>query len=125
MARAPLVWLGEPDPTDSVEEIRAEDPVLSNIREFFSLWPTYLAMSTAYETPRIIEIAEEDAQRPGNFNTPDLKSFLLRVARGKDGRLSPDRLGWWLKRISGRVVSRRRLVRDADGRRLAFSLVEA
>jgi putative DNA primase/helicase len=54
-ARAPLVWLGEPDPTDSIEEIRNEDPVLSDIREFFGLWPTYMTLDTTYTTPRIIE----------------------------------------------------------------------
>jgi hypothetical protein len=91
-ARAPLVWLGEPDPTDSIEEIRAEDPVLSDMREFFGLWPTYMTLDTAYTTPCIIEIAEEDARRSGNLNTPDLRNFLLKVAEAKTGGVSPERL---------------------------------
>ena len=38
MVRSPLVWLGEPDPTKSIDEIRDEDTELTNIREFFELW---------------------------------------------------------------------------------------
>jgi hypothetical protein len=115
MARCPLVWLGEPDPWLSVEASRKEDPVLSAIREFFTLWPIYLKLDWLYTTARIIEIALEDA-RSGNFNTPDLRNFLLKVAaeRGKPDVISPDRLGWWLRHISGRVVDGRRLVKEHD-----------
>jgi putative DNA primase/helicase len=122
--RAPLVWLGEPDPCDSIEEIRAEDPELMSIRELFSLWPTLLAMRTDYVVSRIVEIAEEDAAKPRNLNTPELKNLILRVARGKDGRVSLERLGRWLKRISGRTVLQRRLVRNTAGRLTAFRLEE-
>ena len=115
MARCPLVWLGEPDPWLSVEASRKEDPVLSAIREFFTLWPIYLKLDWLYTTARIIEIALEDA-RSGNFNTPDLRNFLLKVAaeRGKPDVISSDRLGWWLRHISGRVVDGRRLVKEHD-----------
>ena len=123
-ARAPLVWLGEPDPTDSIEEIRNEDPVLSDIREFFGLWPTYMTLDTTYTTPRIIEIAEEDARRPGNFNTPDLRNFLLKVAAAKTGGVSPERLSRWLRTISGRVVAGCRLVKGTGGRNVNFRLVK-
>jgi hypothetical protein len=112
MVRSPLVWLGEPDPVASMEEIREEDVELSNIREFFGLWPSYLLIDTPYVTARIIEIAGE--QRPNNFNSLDLKLLLLRVAamRGRESEVSPDRLGWWLRRISGRVVGQRRLIKE-------------
>ena len=123
-ARAPLVWLGEPDPTDGIEEIRNEDPVLSDIREFFGLWPTYMTLDTTYTTPRIIEIAEEDARRPGNFNTPDLRNFLLKVAAAKTGGVSPERLSRWLRTISGRVVAGCRLVKGTGGRNVNFRLVK-
>ena len=42
-ARAPLIWLGEADPIDSMETAREEDPELAAIRELFVLWPKYLA----------------------------------------------------------------------------------
>jgi hypothetical protein len=119
MVRSPLVWLGEPDPIESMEEIRAEDPELTNIREFFSLWPDYMLLDAPYTTARIIEIANEQA--PTNFNTPWLKSFLLKVAaaKGKGSEVSPERLGWWLRRISGRVVNKHRLVREQGAHNVA------
>jgi hypothetical protein len=95
-----------------------------SIRELFSLWPTLLAMRTDYVVSRIVEIAEEDAAKPRNLNTPELKNLILRVARGKDGRVSLERLGRWLKRISGRTVLQRRLVRNTAGRLTAFRLEE-
>jgi hypothetical protein len=114
MVRSPLVWLGEPDPIDSMEEVRAEDPELTNIREFFGLWPDYMLLDTPYTTAHIIETANDQAAT--NFNTPWLKNFLLKIAatKGKASDLSAERLGWWLRRISGRVVNKRRLVRGQD-----------
>ena len=102
MVRSPLVWLGEPDPILSIEEIREEDPELTNIRELFDLWPIYLRLDTAYTTARIIEIAGE--QGVIGYVNPGLKELLLRVAatRGKESEISPERLGRWLRRISGR-----------------------
>jgi hypothetical protein len=116
MVRNPLIWLGEPDPWLSVEASRKEDPVLSAIREFFTLWPIYFKLDWLYTVRRIVEIALEDARQPGNFNAPDLKNFLLKVAaeRGKPDIVSPDRLGWWLRHVSGRIVDGRRLVKEHD-----------
>jgi hypothetical protein len=73
-----------------------------------------MLLDTPYTTARIVEIA--DTQAPTNFNANDLKAFLLRVAaaKGKPGEASPERLGWWLRRISGRPVGKRRLIRGHD-----------
>jgi len=127
MVRSPLVWLGEPDPWESVETSRMEDPVLSAIREFFTLWSTYFRLDWPYTVKRMIEIALEEAQQAGNFNTPVLKSFLLTIAaqRGKPDVISPERLGWWLRHTSGRVVIGHRLVKEHDSlsNTIAYRLV--
>jgi hypothetical protein len=114
LVRSPLVWLGEPDPVDSVEAVRANDPTLTDIFEFFSLWEKSLRLDMFYTAARIIEIA--DVAPPPNFNASELKAFLLRVAaaRGNAGAVSPERLGRWLRRISGRIAGGRRLVREQD-----------
>jgi putative DNA primase/helicase len=116
MVRSPLMWLGEPDPVVSMEEMREEDAELTAIREFFALWPAYMMMSTPlashpYTVTRMIELACE--QKPGNFNSLDLKLFFLQVAQTR-GEISPGRLGLWLKRISGRIVDGLRLVKGRD-----------
>jgi hypothetical protein len=93
-----------PDPVVSMETARAEDPVLADMREFFDLWIDYdLGLDTPYITNRIIELA---CAPPSGFNRPVFEEFVLRIAAGRDGKISSKRLGEWLRRISGRVVTR-------------------
>jgi hypothetical protein len=113
MVRSPLMWLGEPDPTRSIDEIREEDVELTNIREFVGLWIDYeLDLSVDYMTTQIIE-AVCPPHTPNNYSPQTFKQFLLRIAatKGAPDTVSPDRLGWWLRGISGRIVS----VTDATG----------
>jgi hypothetical protein len=110
MVRSPLIWLGQPDPFKSTEQTREEDSELADIREFFALWlNSDLKLDYDYATARIIEIA---CERPAGFNASPFKDFLLRVAESRaDGTvISPERLGWWLRGVSGRVVDDHRLV---------------
>jgi hypothetical protein len=110
IVRSPLIWLGEMDPVKSMDLIREEDPELSSIREFFELWLAYdLGLDTPYTTSRIIEIANASGAA-NDFNPPAFQEMLLRVA-GDKGKISAVRLGWWLRRISGRVVGDYRLVK--------------
>jgi hypothetical protein len=109
MVRSPLVWLGEPDPVASMNAARDEDPELGAIRELFELWPDYLVLNERYTTGRIIEVACE-APAAGDFNQQPFKELLLRMASNRDGTgISPERLGWWLRGISGRIVAGHRL----------------
>jgi putative DNA primase/helicase len=111
MVRSPLVWLGEPDPVESMDSARDEDPELGDIRELFELWPDYLGLDERYTTGRIIEVACE-TPAANDFNRQPLKELLLRVAGDHDGGgggISAKRLGWWLRGISGRVEAGYRL----------------
>ena len=124
MVRSPLVWLNEPDPITSVDSIRQEDPELSNIREFFGLWLAYdLGLDTPYTTSRIIEVACM-ASAPNDYSPPALKQFLLRVAasRANEGVVSAERLGHWLRKISGRIVAEHRLISGHERNVAAFQL---
>ena len=116
MVRSPLIWLGESDPILSMDEIREDDPELTNIREFFELWKNCgLNFATPYTTAQIIEFA--CTVTPNSYNPLYLKNFLLRVAadrRGNPNDISPERLGRWLRRISGRHVDGYKLVKERD-----------
>jgi hypothetical protein len=136
MVRSPLVWLGELDPVISMEGLRDEDVELANIREFFGLWMEYgLDLDTPYLTTAIIE--EAVAAPPANYWGPrEFKPFLLRVAasKGDATKVSAERLGHWLRRISGRIVKltdaqgverKYRLIREQDRlKRACFRLVQ-
>jgi hypothetical protein len=115
------VWLGEPDPIKIMDEVRNEDTDLANIREFFELWLAYdLELCTGYTTARIIETACCPLA-PNNYAPQTFKQLLLRVAARKDAPdvVSAERLGWWLRNISGRVVS----ITDANGQPHRYRLL--
>jgi hypothetical protein len=125
MVRSPLVWLGEPDPIASTEEARSEDPELSAIRELFDLWVDYgLALDEPYTTARILEIACAPPAS-NDFNPRPFEQLLQRVASEKGGGISALRLGWWLRKISGRVVAGYRLIRSRHRSVAAFELKKA
>jgi hypothetical protein len=72
------------------------------------LWPDYLDLDERYKTGRIIEIACQPLAS-NDFNRQPLRDLLLRVAGTTQGAVSPERLGKWLRKISGRVVDGFRL----------------
>jgi len=137
MVRSPLVWLGEPDPIKSMEAVREEDWDLANMRELFELWLAYdLGLDTDYTTADLVETTCRPPA-PNDYAPQSFKQLLLRVAAIKSATdtVAPERLGWWLRRISGRVVSivdadekthRYRLMKGPSGthRRACFRLVE-
>jgi putative DNA primase/helicase len=108
MVRSPLIWLGQPDPVASMESSREDDPELADIRELLSLWTEYLDLDQRYTASRIIEIACQPLL-PNDFNRQPFKELLLRIAGDQQGIVVSKRLGWWLRRISGRVVDGHRL----------------
>jgi hypothetical protein len=122
MVRSPLVWLGEPDPIKSMETVREEDWDLANLRELFELWLAYdLGLGTEYTTADLVETTCRPPA-PNDYAPQSFKQLLLRVAANKNApdTVSPDRVGWWLRRISGRVVS----IADADGKMHRYRLVK-
>jgi hypothetical protein len=122
MVRSPLIWLGEPDPVASMEGSRDEDEELGNIREFFVLWLDHgLALNTPYLTADIIE--EACITPPPSYYGPQpFKQLLLRIAASKadPNTVSAERLGRWLRKISGRIVS----LLDAQGALHKYRLVK-
>jgi putative DNA primase/helicase len=119
MVRSPLVWLGEPDPIVSIDAARAEDEELSSIREYFDLWENYgLDIDVDHTSNHVVEAARMrmDANGQLDLNPRTFEQFLFRVAADKNGNISAIRLGLWMRKISGRVVGGRRLVRGRDDR---------
>ena len=104
MVRSPLVWLSLPDPIASIESSREEDSELADIRELFSLWIQYFSLDDDYTIEGIVTTACTPPA-PGDFNPQPFKALLLRVSGDKNA-ISNRRVGWWLRRISGRVIDK-------------------
>jgi putative DNA primase/helicase len=102
LVRAPLIWLGEADPVESMESAREEDTDLANLREMFAQWQEHLAARGSLTAFEIAEVAgEQDSDRKPV--RPVFRDLLTRIA-GDRGSLSTRVLGKWLRRHEGRIV---------------------
>lgn len=108
MVREPLVWLGEVDPVDSMEALRNEDPVLSDLRELLEIWESKLGIGDRYTAAQIAAFACE--QFNGDWVYPEFRDLLLRIA-GDKGTINTRKLGNWLQSRNGRLVGDRKIER--------------
>lgn len=103
--RAPLVWLGLPDPAESVFEQMAHDPDRETLGRLLHAWQERFR-----DSPVMVREAVKEAE---SSQGGDLHESMLEVAeqRGEINRL---RLGKWINRHQGKVVDGLRFGR-ADG----------
>ncbi|MGZ8954886.1 MAG: hypothetical protein ACXW0Q_09435 [Methylovulum sp.] len=104
LCRHPLVWLGLADPATSVFETMAHDPDREELAAFLEVWERHFSKHST-SVKQIVEYC-------GNPNYEDLKEVVIEIASERDGSINKKRLGWWIKRHSGRVVNGMRLVID-------------
>jgi putative DNA primase/helicase len=105
IVRSALVWLGCPDPIDTMEAARADDPEVSSLRSLMAAW--YNAVNTQNFT---LGKLKEEAWRDGfggGLLHPDLKEALLAIADNR-GELNTRKLGHFLLRHKGRIVDNMR-----------------
>jgi hypothetical protein len=104
--REPLLWLGEADPCDTVAKVRENDPSRDGLWTVLLQWKAHLGIGSAYTVQQVIERA---------VNVPTFYTALLNVAASKTGStVSNERLGRWLKRVQGKIVSGLRLIQDGS-----------
>jgi hypothetical protein len=102
--REPLIWLGEADPCDTVAKVRENDPARDGLGPVLAEWEQVLGLGAAYTVRQVIERA---------INTPTFYTALMNVAPSKTGAtVSSERLGWWLKRVQGKIMNKVKLVQD-------------
>jgi putative DNA primase/helicase len=102
--RSSLVWLGRPDPVDSMEAVRDDDPEVEELREFMAVWADRFGRDK-YCTLRFA--AELAASEP---DWQDLREAFHR-AGGIKGAVDQRRLGNWLKARQGRIIDGLRIRR--------------
>ncbi len=116
--RGALLWLGEVDPVDSMEDIRADDPRQEAITAVLTQW--WEVLSDRMVTVRQIidaataqRTAVDSIQSRHEFAHPDFREALLTVA-GESGAINSRRLGRWVSGLNGRVVGAWCLERGSD-----------
>lgn len=113
--RGSLIWLGEADPVDSMEAIRADDPRLEAATSVVTQW--WEELSTARVSVRnLIDKATEQRTALNSlhpkqeFIRPDFREALLAVA-GDGGVINSRRLSKWISGHEARVIGGKRIVR--------------
>jgi hypothetical protein len=102
--REPLIWLGEPDPCNTVAKVRENDPHRDLLTAVVMQWKQNLKLNAQYTVEDIIG---------RSVNVPSFYNALLTVAAARTGgSISNDRLGRWLKSVQGKIVSGFTLLQD-------------
>lgn len=102
LCRQPLMWLGLPDPTESVFEAMEEDPERELLGLLLSVWYEKYGSS-----PQMVRKVVEDAGYGGEFHE------VLEEIAGETYGINRGVLGWWIKRNVGRIIDGKRFVKSA------------
>lgn len=112
LVREALIWLGEADPCDTIEEVRALDPKLDALSSVVAQWRSVIGERRVTVRDVITAATEGGMNSMGRieFRHADLREALLGVA-GDGGAVSSKRLGKWLTAHMGRRCHGSQLVR--------------
>jgi putative DNA primase/helicase len=110
--RSPLVWLGCPDPDESIKAMRAADPIGAKLHAVIAAWAADLMVGTSYLTSELVTAASECLPYSADRIRPALWDALFAVAGGKTGQLDAARLGLWLQAHLNRVSAGHKLLVD-------------
>ena len=124
LIREAIVWLGQPDPAETMKEISADDPVASEVQQMMTAWWNYYGSSAIKLTTAV-----SDARRGEvtfSNSAPDERSRALYDAmqtavRGRE--LNEKLMGRWFKKHDQQIVGGRRFVRGGStshGREIAL-----
>jgi hypothetical protein len=119
--RSPLIWLGRPDPVDTMEAARKDDPQLQAMEAVFAALKEAIGIDRKTTVAEIIQLADERTQN-SLFNPsaipqlkyPGLKEALQNVAGDRLHVIDPRALGKWFSRHKRRIAKGVRLEGEAD-----------
>lgn len=103
--RDALVWLGEADPCETMEGMRAADPKREALTAVVEQWHAVI-LDDRLSVRELIERATEQQQQfhsKAAFMFPEFREALLAVA-GEGGAINGRRLGRWISAHQNRIV---------------------
>jgi hypothetical protein len=126
MVRAPLIWLGCPDPCESLADLAKEDPERIELVRVVAAWERCFG-ADGYTASEAVEKAT--ASRGDSIGQPsdekELFGVLQEVCRDRDGSLNTRRLGSWLRKHADRIAEGKRFVRAGEKDHTLLWKVEA
>jgi putative DNA primase/helicase len=108
LVRSPLVWLGLPDPWETTEAAREDDPEISVLSDILTGWLQAIGKTVAVPVRFVIETAnarfEEHEDNAGELKNPDFRASLMQVG-GTKGVIDPVKIGKWFLGREGRILN--------------------
>ena len=106
--RSALVGLGCPDPCDSMEQAREDDPELSELSELIEAWKAEFDVVMSFTTAELIDLVgqrlfSDEPGEPGQFKYPLMREIVLRVSESRQQGDSR-KLASYLRSKEGRIV---------------------
>jgi hypothetical protein len=98
-------------PSAPWRQIAADDPVRECHAMILAAWDKTFGSDAVCVTEIVKRALERD--QVGGLVSPELHDALMAVAATKDGKLSNQRLGYWLRQHRDKVLSRRALRRSS------------
>jgi putative DNA primase/helicase len=114
LVRSSLLWVGETDPCETMEKIRAEDQTLNTLATVINEWP--FETTNRVTVKQIIERACEqtdDYAGSAQFTCAAFRDALLAGA-GKGGMIDNVTLGNWIRDNKNRPIGRKRIIADGS-----------
>lgn len=128
LVRNALIWLGEADPAETMEQARAADIKLRTLATVMEQWEAIPVLAERKKTAsEIIAIANEEERAADGALHPrygDFRDALLAVAAEGHASISTRRLGKWFMANQGRVLKGRRIVQAGQRGGVALWLLE-
>ena len=106
----PIRWLGYPDPLESQQRLREQDPEADKLEMLLSAWHDQRG-GTWTTVAELIEsaIGSGDSYTSNGDLAPGLYGTLIEVASDGHERLNRNMLGWYLRHFTGRIAGGYRL----------------
>ena len=106
LVRQALLWLGQPDPAESIFTAMAVDPNRETLERLLNAcWNVF------GKTPMMVrDIVDAASRHSADPNCVELYEVISDIADDR-GQISRTRLGWWIKRNDGRIVNDLRFVK--------------
>ncbi len=115
--RSPLMWMGRPDPLETMETARKDDPDLQATEAIFAALKEAVGIGEdkALSAAQIIQLTNASSSSEKGFQKsyPALREALLMVPGQRD-LVDARELGKWLGRHKGRIAKGLRLEGQAD-----------
>ena len=115
LVRGALVWIGLPDPFDSIDVVATEDPEKIDLLLVCNQWGARMGFGNTAIAKVINMACMTDQQESGPvLKYPEFHDILVKITGSKDGFINSTRMGYWLREHKDVVVAGNKLVSEGQ-----------